>query len=81
VKQWRGANRNPQCSLYGNPRKLPSQRRGRLTANPEVAPKSDYFRIGDYADRTPDESDMRKGGLAGQLIFNDALPAEIKRAG
>jgi hypothetical protein len=40
-----------------------------------------YCRVGDHADRTPDESDMRKGGLAGQLIFSDALPAEIMRAG
>jgi hypothetical protein len=38
-------------------------------------------RIANQPDRTPDESDMRKGGLAGQLIFSDALPAEIMRAG
>jgi hypothetical protein len=38
-------------------------------------------RIGDHADRTPDESDIRKDGLAGQLIFSDAHQAEIIRAG
>jgi hypothetical protein len=39
------------------------------------------FRICDDTDRTPDESDMRKGGLAGPLIFSDAFPAGITRAG
>jgi len=37
--------------------------------------------IGDNPDRTPDESDMGKGDLAGQLIFGDAFPAEITCAG
>ena len=39
------------------------------------------FRICDDTDRTPDESDMRKGGVAGRLIFSDAFPAEITRDG
>jgi hypothetical protein len=52
-----------------------ANRRIVLASRPTGAP------VPDHADRTPDESDMRKCDLAGQLIFSDALPAEIIRAG
>jgi hypothetical protein len=40
-----------------------------------------HVRLGDHTDRAPDESDMRKGDLAGQLILSEVIPAEITRAG
>jgi hypothetical protein len=55
----------------------------RILAFPELPTglNRGWGRVGDHADKAPDESDVRKGCLAGRLIFSDALPAEIIRAG